>query len=1051
MKQFGAKKYPSQVRDMFSTYRKMWDALKRHLRDAKIDESFRFLEAYYSGKSRKHIHDKFIASQRNPINIRGTTRQEIVLAYTTRPFDQNKWDTALIKARNEIENMVESQPLFDEFWMSKDFWALHLSNGGRPDDIRLLARRDLFIAEYTRLGLTEEVRATGEDLIRREGIKLNLAELIQRLEQDGLIARDAMYDAAAASKLFGSDNPIPIQRFMDDYKKKPEWREVLSLAQKALQALFYLGTPEEFIDELIKGGFIPDNRLAAQAENTDGGDDDDNRSEGGDGNLGNGGGGNDNDEGRNGGPGNGGGGNAGDGGDNGGSGGPPGGGNDGDDDSVDMNEWLSLDGDDNSEEGDEERHGGGEPLSLSDFVLRLPDSADELIQDHMAQIAEAMMPPADNGLAEARISTLAFFLTQESAPENAGVDFRELEDYIRQIARNMMPQQGAPGPGNPPGPDGDDSDNGDGDDRRFTLNSAAFRVSLDIFRDTGRHMSGNDGRSEGGRLTLDEFVLRLPDSAEELIQEHMAQIAETMSRGDDSLADRLVDALAFSLVEESAPENAARVNLKELQDYIRQIARTMTRQQGGPGPGNPPGPDDDDSDNGDGDDRRSTFNSAASRVSLDIFRDTGRHLSGDDGSDSQRSRSTSEDLDELLADPVDAEGGTRRQATNAGGNQAENGAGVNVAPPGAEQSELMSLIRNARHTAGSSEIDRLLAEVRTELVPGNILQAQQSARALASLLLGGPREEPHLQTLFEAEVKKITRTILMVISKALKERKGKAGNGADGNPGNGPRDRGPGPGPGGGSAGANGNTRGNGNGNANGGGATTAPQADEVYNRDTMDRMERERNASAPKGDLAALVATEIRAITKMLAEKKIEEAKQRAVALSKQLVGNGGVVPEMPAETILKLAHGKVAALRASNPEVTPAPMSTPTNGATPTAGGAGDADDDDPAITLDPATAERLVPVTDWKVFCGVYQIEVKEIKNLKALALKAVWEPKDAHAGCKLLMSRREDKGKGKSQVKIKNEKYLAHALVHAVKMKAVKKTLKKPMKATGAADL
>ncbi len=71
---------------------------------------------------------------------------------------------------------------------------------------------------------------------------------------------------------------------------------------------------------------------------------------------------------------------------------------------------------------------------------------------------------------------------------------------------------------------------------------------------------------------------------------------------------------------------------------------------------------------------------------------------------------------------------------------------------------------------------------------------------------------------------------------------------------------------------------------------------------------------------------------------------------------------------------------------------------------------------------------------------QIEEAEIKYIKPLALKAVWEPKDAHTGCKSILGRRNSKGK----VAIKSEKYLAQAFLHAVRMKAAKKTLKRPLK-------
>ncbi|MCD2184620.1 hypothetical protein [Rhizobium sp. GN54] len=978
---------------MYAMDRGLWNAFRGSILYDSMKDSFLFLEAVYTGMGRQEIYNQFIPEgSQDQINISHALVLKLTNAAFADPFVQADWDAALVEARNEIEDMLDSQDQLRTFWESDNFWNYHLASGGTDDDIRNQTELDDFVSSFEQHGWNKISLGKANELLAVEGKTWTPKELQQRLVAQGLIREKNIYNPDAAAKHFNSTNVLPLQEFMQKYAYK-NWKlaEILADATRCMAAAGINGSPEEFIDELLNEGFMQ------PKEPTDN-------------------------------------------------------------------------------------------LTIDDFLLRLPQGADAHIDAVLDQIADSIAT-GDDGLARELATMLAEeMIEQADLSDGATIISALLSEYLHHIGSNRARANGPGGGARQNGAAG----------RQSTFRDTDSHLSLEMDEwlslDGGDSSDGNDGqeetedddgRSEGGRLTLDDFVLRLPNHVDGLIEARMGDIAWAMTQNDDPLADTNIDALVRSLVEASAPADAALAPLQELRDYIQQIARNRARQAARTAPGNGPGPDDDDDDDSrrssfdssyfsdplasfrdvrshrsDGGDDRSSFDSSDYSDPLDSFRDAGSTVSSDDevDDDSRQSRSPSEELDDFLADSVDApdsEDGNRREATNAGGHQGEgqpgNGGSGNAKPSGVQQSELLTLIKNARHIAGSSEIDRLMQQVRNALVAGNIPHAQQFARTLASLLLGGPRKEPHLQTWFAEEVRKVTITILAEISRALKERKGKAGNGAGGNPGDGPRDRGPGPGPDGGSAGANGNTRGNGN--ANGGGATTAPQADDVYNRDTMDRMERERNASAPKGDLAALVATDIRAITKMLAEKKIEEAKQRAVALSKQLVGNGGVVPEMPAETILKLAHGKVAALRASNPEVTPAPTSTPTNGAMPTAGGADDGDDDEPVITLDPEIAERLVPVTDWKVFCGVYQIEVSEIKAIKALALKAVWEPKDAHAGCKLLISRREDKGKskGKSQVKIKNEKYLAQALVHAVKMKAVKKTLKKPMKATGAADL
>ena len=789
MKQFGTKRYHETVHEIFNHHKDIWDALVDFLGPT-TEESFRFLEAYYTGEARELIYDLIFNSTKensasdsgesddeynvllgaaeNNINIPEDVEKNIKQAYHAVPFNQKRWDTALKAATNQIAIMLEGQPLFTAFWKSPEFWDIHIQNGGRPDDIRELARRDAFIQAYSQSGLTAQVRAEGEELIKLEGNNMTLASLVQRLEEEHLLIRDPLKDAVAASQSLGVDNPIPIQRFAQHYMDPSvEWRDLLRLAQDPIQTLGFLGTSDEFIDWLVTEGFLPKNRPSAQDESQDGSNGDPS----------------------NGGEGNGGGGNAGDGRGNDGPGDPPGGGDNGGDD----------------------RFSGFSRTSLDDIIDRdLP-------------------PDAEDG--------------------------------------------------------DDDNDEEQSGGTRSSVGSAERTLSMDV----------------------DDFLNNDPD-----------EIRRAQAGG-----------------------HAGAQTDQPVQD-----------QNGEPPPLPPrPAPD----------------------------------------------RTT----------PV--------------GN-----------------TPLLQLIRDARHLHGTQVVNTEMRNVRDALIDRNLGAAQTAARALASALLGGPRAEPHLQNLFEREVRQVVVTILAEINGALSEDEKKPRKQAPGNdgpdPGNTPR-RGPdGGNPGAGSA--NGAPR---KGGANAGGQQTSPQGEDIYNRETMDRMERERILAAPKDNLATIAQTEIREISKMLATKQIEEAKQRAVALSRRLLGNGGAVPEMSAETILKLAHAKVATLRGGSPVASPAA----------TIGGLGEVDDDDPGITVDPATAAKLVPVTDWKAFCGVYQIEEKEIKTIKALALKAVWEPKDALTGCKSIISRR--KGQEKDQVKIKNEKYLARALVHAVHMKAAKKKLKKPMKATGTVDL
>ncbi|WP_313474710.1 hypothetical protein [Agrobacterium pusense] len=505
---------------------------------------------------------------------------------------------------------------------------------------------------------------------------------------------------------------------------------------------------------------------------------------------------------------------------------------------------------------------------------------------------------------------------------------------------------------------------------------------------------GEPGLPEGVEaLSPAEFIELLPDRADWRSGNTMAAIVDALRIDDNGLAEANIQSFAAILWGEATPANAARVNTHELRNHIRQTALEMLQEQDGDGPGDVP----------DG---------------------------GNDGDDDHLRRLGRTSLDDIIEGNQSSQAGEQAQE-----NVRDQNSDASSVPPGTipvGNSPLLQLIRVARHLHGTQTVNTGMQNVRDALIERNRDAAQLAARQLASDLLRG-RGDPQSPGL-SAVVQKVADMILAEIDGALSEDEKKPVKSAQGNDGPDPRD-GSRRGPDGGNPGAGAANGGTGHGGS-------APDVQQrpasVYDRGTMDRMERERNQSTgTKEHLTALVSAGIRDITEMLVHKKNEEAAQRAVGLSKQLQGNGGLLPEMSPQTILKIAHGKAVALMATDPEPSP----------TQPVGGAGDLDDDDPGVTLDPGTAARLVPVTDWKAFCGVYKIEEKEIKNIKALALKAVREPKDALNGCKSIISRRKDK----DQVKIKNEKYLAQALVHAVKMKAAKKKLTKPMKLSRAADL
>ena len=91
-------------------------------------------------------------------------------------------------------------------------------------------------------------------------------------------------------------------------------------------------------------------------------------------------------------------------------------------------------------------------------------------------------------------------------------------------------------------------------------------------------------------------------------------------------------------------------------------------------------------------------------------------------------------------------------------------------------------------------------------------------------------------------------------------------------------------------------------------------------------------------------------------------------------------------------------------------------------------------------------MVRFVNWDVFCEVYEIDNDEIEELKKTAKKAIKDPGQAKGLCRKIIERRNQKGKTK--VKIKNEKYLTKALVHAVQLRVDRKKLIKPMKLSDA---
>ncbi|QXC52763.1 hypothetical protein KHC17_26780 (plasmid) [Agrobacterium salinitolerans] len=179
-----------------------------------------------------------------------------------------------------------------------------------------------------------------------------------------------------------------------------------------------------------------------------------------------------------------------------------------------------------------------------------------------------------------------------------------------------------------------------------------------------------------------------------------------------------------------------------------------------------------------------------------------------------------------------------------------------------------------------------MQNVRDALIERDMDAAQVAAGQLASDLLRG-RGDPQSPGL-SAVVQKVADMILAEIDAALSEDEKKPVKSAQGNDGPDPRD-GSRRGPDGGNPGAGATNGGTGYG---GSGPDVQQRPASVYDRGTMDRMERERNQSTgTKENLTALVSTGFRDITEMLVHKKNEQAAQGAVRLSKQLQGKEGFV----------------------------------------------------------------------------------------------------------------------------------------------------------------
>ncbi|MBD8891307.1 hypothetical protein [Roseibium litorale] len=1018
MKTFGNISYPDNVADMYQNNRALFDLFARYFTAGYLDENFPFLRAVYSGATRQHIYDQYISlNSETYINIGGPLRDKLTAANDATPFDQGEWNTRLREAVREVELMLDNSYQLSEFWKSDEFWAFHQANGG-ANDFRYPDQLDSFIQNFSRDRWTAETLAEAKTLLAREGRKLTPKQLVERLEQEGRIQEKVIYNPQAAARMLGVEDAAPLQKFMEQYGyNELDWDLVLDLAQNCMSVLGIAGTPEAFLDMLIQNGFIRDKRPGAQADGTEGGDDD--RSDGG-----------------------------------------------------------SSDGDssDGGSDGPGGGNGGNGRLSLAEFIRRLPSHVDAHIEARMGDISWAI-GEGNTALITSNIAELMEDILQNADPEDARqVSRAELEAYIRRIANNRAGNQNAntetnreTGAGDPgalsltdfmlrlpndievltrPNMGGirealaaDDEDGatglardlaadlcdmaGIGEDETFDIYALVGYI-LDLGRRQNQQagQGGEDAREAGddatdagdGPLSLSEFIRRLPASADGHIQARMEDISWLIGQDNNALVTSNVRELMDYMLEQSAPGAIEQVDARELQAYIIQIARNMlASKDGSSGPGTSPG-----GGGGDGDDESS--DGGGSGGNAPSFREAERTLSMDAD-------------DFLNNDPEEirrAQAGGQAQAQAQA--QAENGnppplpprpTVARTTPVG--NTPLLQLIRDARHLQGTRVVNEGMVAVRNALIQRDVNAAREAARELASALLGGPRAEPHLQAMFQQEVREVTVTILKEINGALSEDEKKPKKGAKGDdepdPRNGPRR-----GPDGGNPGAGAANGSGGNGGLNGG-AQQPPVTG--YDRTTMDRMERqmrERSQEERRGneDVATYAASEIKAITQLIIASQMQAAQQRAEALSKKLQSSNGEAPPMSRDEILRLAYGKAKPKTAA--------------GGNGENGKAAKGDSDTEEVTA------QLIKVVNWGNFCDVYEIDPEEIEEIKKVARKAVKDTDQAKMACKEILARRNAKAK----VKIKNGRYLAEAIVHAMRMKQEKRTLRKPLKMSDIPD-
>ncbi|WP_139251240.1 hypothetical protein [Roseibium suaedae] len=756
-----------------------------------------------------------------------------------------------------------------------------------------------------------------------------------------------------------------------------------------------------------------------------------------------------------------------------------GGGSDDSDDGSD-----SSDSSDGGDSGPGAGGAGNGGLSLNEFIRRLPSHVDAHIEARMGDISWAI-GEGNNALIASNIAELMEYILQNADPEDARqVRRAELEAYIRRIAGNRA--------GNQNGNTGTNTETDTRDPGELTLTDFMLRLPNDIevltrpnmggirealaadnedgatglARDLAaelRNMAGiregetfdiyalvsyildlgrrqnqqagqdgedvreaGDGATDAGdeRVSLSEFIRQLPASADGHIQARMEDISWAIGQGNNALVTRNVQELMNYMLEHSAPGIVEQVDVYELQAYILKIARNMRgRQDGGTGPGNPPG-----GGNGgggdDGSDDGSNGGNGGNGGSGPTFREAERTLSMDVDD------FLNDDPEEIRRAQARGQAGAQANAQASGQAQeqanAQNGEAQPPRTTPVGNTPLLQLIRNARHLEGTQVALQGMRRVRDALINRDVNAARVAARDLASELLGGPRAEPHLQGIFQQEVREVTTTILQEINGALSEDEKKpraAARGTDEpDPRNGPRR-----GPDGGNPGAGAANGGTGNGAPNGGanGGAQQPPAG-GYDRATMDRMERqmrERSQEDRRGnqDLGTYAASEIRAITQLIIASQMKAAQQRAEALSKMLQSSNGEAPPMTRDEILRLAFGKAKPKSAAAKE-----------------GGAGGDEAND--------VTAQLIKVVNWDNFCEVYEIDPGEIEEIKKVARKAVKDTDQAKTACKDILSRRNAKAK----VKIKNGRYLAEAIVHAMRMKQERQILRKPLKMSDIPD-